>query len=102
MLNVLYNTFFVIAKKEFLLISEITNIQIWTAQPGNCILKTNKKTGNVPFCLAYVAPPLSEEKNTRVLLSIFRLFREARIFPTAESNSLTTSPYLQKIFFLYK
>lgn len=50
----------------------------------------------IPCSLAYVAPPLSEEKITSVSLSIPSDFSFCRILPTPESNSITASPYLWK------
>ena len=49
-----------------------------------------------PLVFDTKAAPLSDEKNTKVLLAMPRSFSFSRILPTLSSNSLTASPYLLK------
>ena len=51
----------------------------------------------LPRTLDTRAAPLSDEKNTKVLLAMPRSCNFFRILPTLSSNSLTASPYLTGI-----
>ena len=50
---------------------------------------------NLPFSFAYIAAPLSDEKKTKVFLSMPKSFSVCRMMPTPSSSSRTASPYLR-------